>query len=215
MSVLAEAFEKAGITTARGRCEAVMREAIEQTRGKVGEATTDLFFKLMEKRNDPAMERALCHDFRAQAARRLQGEVFDKMRREDIRLAPAISETTPKPDHEERVSAARGAQKSYERLALSGPPIQQQSRPSRRDQGSAVVTSIARLSLLDTMQINKVPLRRVAVIEARKWGESCEEKGRFIRNLLSGVPDSGTVGDFVNDAMAEEAMKLAKEAANA
>ena len=63
-------------------------------------------------------------------------------------------------------------------------------------------------ALLDLLMINGMPLRKISVVEARRWGYTHDRDGRFLELLLYGVPDQGTVGDYVADADVDKAVKL-------
>lgn len=217
---LAEAFDRAGFESPLSRLDRITREAIEKSPAN-WDAILDRLYAAT--RNDAALLweimgelRRRCYDAqikRVQEEMRAERATKDGGRRGQFQCETQDLVATPRVVASSPARPASGGEAM--RAVNPGRALPPAATLSRRDRGSGAAAAVARKSLLDTMMINGVKLRDVSVIEARKWGEARERDGRFIRNLLGAIPDVGKVGDYVTADMADAAMKLAEEAANA
>lgn len=86
-TVMAEAFAVAE-NGPHKKLEALMREAINHVRGRVGDEPIQEFLRLLSNQEPNSMERELCREWRDHAALKLWKIVKEKMWREGIRFRP-------------------------------------------------------------------------------------------------------------------------------
>jgi hypothetical protein len=77
-----------------------------------------------------------------------------------------------------------------------------QMRMGLRDALGAKATTIGKC-ILDTFLINGEPLRNCLIADVRAHIERQDQRTTFLRRLVDGLPDVGTVGDHVSDEEAE------------
>lgn len=114
--------------------------------------------------------------------------------RRSARPAPfplaSAARTVPKP-------GLNGASKPSVTIARPTPG----PRPTVQ-QAMAAVSTVARLSLLDTVIINNKPIGDLTASEALGWARSRERDARFIRLLTANMPPHGVIRDYCTPEIA-------------
>lgn len=227
-TVMAEAFAKAGLVDPGMRLRQIVRDAVEKSGGRI-DGAFDAMAKALAKEDDAALERELCSAYRGRAMRELLGAVFAEMRRQGERLS--ATQASPKAsDEAEKTSQAAGVGKHYERMELATPP-----RSTNRDGVGHYVTdghfkaahagatphrpnlvalasaaNIVSRSILDSIHIDGLPLRKVKAGRALEWAEAAHKRARLVRVLAEGIPSESCIGDFHSDEAAERLRAIAE-----
>lgn len=81
--------------------------------------------------------------------------------------------------------------------------------PQRPARGMAAVQEMNRC-LLRTFLVNGRPIADVTAAEAREWGASQQQRGRFAILMAEGVPDHMRIGDCKTEADATRAAELSR-----
>ncbi len=67
-----------------------------------------------------------------------------------------------------------------------------------------------RLSALDSVVINALPIRRCTVREARAWARVHHTRARFVDLVTANMAENWVVGDYVTDDIADEMFRRAE-----
>ena len=81
--------------------------------------------------------------------------------------------------------------------------------PQRPARGMAAVQEMNRC-LLRTFLVNGRPIADVTAAEAREWGASQQQRGRFAILMAQGVPDNMRIGDCKTEDDAKRAAELSR-----
>ena len=81
--------------------------------------------------------------------------------------------------------------------------------PGRPPRGLSAVQEMNR-GLMSTFMINGKPIADVTAAEARAWGASQQQRGRFAILMAEGVPDHMRIGECKNEEDAKRAAELSR-----
>jgi hypothetical protein len=147
--------------------------------------------KLLRDEDSAELERELTKNWRGLALKARIAEAFQILRSEGKLPRRA-------PDVPIRTTRAEDLGYDVRVRTPSPPPPPQPSKKLYTD-----VEAVTRQSILDRLRINGVALRDTLVADAWAWAIRNETEGRFVRELLRGMPHVGTVGKYTNDAEAD------------
>lgn len=215
MTIMAEAFAKAGIAPPRERIERMLRVLIEKHgSSNLPAVVADLARQLLASDAPVVWE-----FFRADREMRLWREAEDMMRR--IRVERGID--APASVTTNRNGQVSPAEKAGRTAPSRTPAGSGHVAPARNGRmGTAVpapgpsptLLRIAANSLLRSVTITGKPIGECTAGEARDWSRARGREARFAWLIAEGLQDGMIIGDFKTEADAEEAARLAREATN-
>lgn len=216
---MAAAFVRAGIETPRARIDRILRDAIRKHGSNTGACVAEVSRALLASDAVTVWE-----FFEPDRTVRLWNEVekmIRQVRRE--RGLDAAPPPAPTPIREGREGQTIGADK-----ANRGPPSDNAAgsgQPNAAGNGqfasaapvphaSPALRQIAETSLLRTFLIEGRPIGECTAARAREWGRTRRREGKFAELLTEGLQPGMIIGEWKNDADAEQAARLARESEN-